>query len=159
MKKFNAKKLFAVFLSLAIIAVIAFTMSACTREKPQDKNVGTTESTATAAESTTKPVSPINLGEGETSFLLDVYHKDGSLKKFEMKTNKKTVGEALLELEVIEGEASSYGLYVKTVDGETLDYDKDKMYWSFYVGGEYAQKGVDQTEIVDGTYYAFKAEK
>lgn len=50
-----------------------------------------------------------------------------------------TVGKALLDQGVIAGEDSSYGLYVKTVNGTTLDYDTDGMYWAFYINGEYAR--------------------
>jgi hypothetical protein len=78
---------------------------------------------------------------------------------FEVHTDKKTVGDALVEVNLIAGEEAQYGLYVKTVNGETLDYNKDKMYWSFYIDGEYAMTGVDQTKIEAGKAYAFKAEK
>ena len=54
---------------------------------------------------------------------------------------------------------SSYGLYVKTVNGITLDYDTDGMYWAFYINGEYVQTGVDATGVEDGAVYAFRAEK
>ena len=66
-------------------------------------------------------------------------------------------GEALLDNGLIAGDESDYGLYVKTVNGTTLDYDADKMYWAFYVDGAYAEKGVDATEIVDGATYSFVA--
>ena len=62
-------------------------------------------------------------------------------------------GEAL-----IEGEESQYGLYVKTVCGETLDYDLDGYYWAFYVNSEYAMTGVDATAIEEGATYSFAAE-
>ena len=68
-------------------------------------------------------------------------------------------GKALLDQGVIAGEDSSYGLYVKTVNGTTLDYDTDGMYWAFYINGEYAQPGVDATGVEDGAVYAFRAEK
>jgi hypothetical protein len=68
------------------------------------------------------------------------------------------VGEALLDEKLIAGEEGPYGLYVKTVNGITLDYDKDGYYWSFYIDGEYGLTGVDQTEITNGAAYAFKAE-
>ena len=54
---------------------------------------------------------------------------------------------------------SGYGLYVKTVNGVTLDFEEDGAYWAFYVNGEYAQAGVDATEAKAGDTYAFKAEK
>ena len=77
---------------------------------------------------------------------------------FEIHTNKKTVGEALLELNLIAGEQQSAGFYVKTVNGVTVDYDKDGKYWAFYIGGEYAMSGVDTTKITPGATYAFKVE-
>lgn len=83
---------------------------------------------------------------------------DGTETQFEIHTDKSTVGEALLELELIAGDDSEYGLYVKTVGGVTLDYDKDGKYWAFYIDGEYATSGVDSTQITDGANYAFKAE-
>ena len=84
---------------------------------------------------------------------------EGNETKLTIHTDKTTVGEALLELGVIAGEDGQYGLYVKEVIGIEADYDKDGVYWAFYVNGEYAMTGVDQTEIVDGEAYAFKAEK
>ena len=70
-----------------------------------------------------------------------------------------TVGAALLSLGLIAGEDSEYGLYVKTVNGETADYDVDGTYWAFYVNGEYAMTGVDATTLEAGAIYAFRVEK
>ena len=78
---------------------------------------------------------------------------------FEIHTDKTIVGEALLDLELIEGDMGDFGLYVKTVNGITADYDTDGTYWAFYVNGEYAMTGVDMTDIVDGDTYSFKVEK
>ncbi len=47
----------------------------------------------------------------------------------------------------------------ETVNGITADYDKDGVYWAFYVNDEYAQSGVDSTTITEGAAYAFKVEK
>lgn len=85
--------------------------------------------------------------------------KDGGKVTFTVKTDADTVGKALLDQGVIAGEDSSYGLYVKTVNGITLDYDTDGMYWAFYINGEYAQTGVDATGVEDGAVYAFRAGK
>ena len=78
---------------------------------------------------------------------------------FEIHTDQKTVGDALLEQNLIEGDESDYGLYVKTVNGITADYDTDGSYWAFYVNGEYAQTGVDSTPVEEGSTYSFKVEK
>jgi hypothetical protein len=49
-------------------------------------------------------------------------------------------------------------MYIKSVLGQTLDYETDGMYWAFYVNGEYALTGVDQTPIQPDTGYMLKAE-
>lgn len=98
------------------------------------------------------------LGEGSTSFPFSVTDKDGNETQFEIHTDKETVGEALLELELIAGDDGPYGLYVKTVNNITVDYDTDGKYWAFYIDGEYATSGVDTTPITDGASYAFKVE-
>lgn len=97
--------------------------------------------------------------EGEKSFTFLVVDAEGNEKSFEITTDAATVGEALLDEKLISGEESQYGLYVKTVNGITLDYNKDGAYWSFYAGDAYATSGVDTTEIEDGQTYSFRVEK
>ena len=99
------------------------------------------------------------IGNGKTEFLFDVVDSDGNTASFEIHTDKEYVGEALEEDGLISGEEGPYGLYVKTVNGTTLDYDKDNMYWAFYVDGEYATSGADKTPVESGKIYSFKAEK
>ena len=99
------------------------------------------------------------IGEGATSFTFTVTDKDGAETVFEVSTDKTTVGEALKDLGLIEGEDGAYGLYVKKVNGITADYDADGTYWAFYVNGEYAMTGVDKTDIEAGATYSFKVEK
>ena len=95
----------------------------------------------------------------EKEFVLTVIDSEGAQTEHQVVTTKETVGEALLEKGLIEGDDGPYGIYVKTVTGKTLDYDKDGKYWAFYIDDEYASSGVDKTEIVEGVSYAFKAEK
>ena len=99
------------------------------------------------------------LGKGETSFSFTVIDGEGNETSFKINTDKSTVGEALLENELIAGEEGDYGLYVKTVNGITADYDKDQTYWAFYVNGEYATSGVDQTKINESDIYSFKVQQ
>lgn len=87
-----------------------------------------------------------------------VREPDGKETSREIHTDKETVGEALLEQKLIEGEEGDYGLYVTTVNGISLDYNTDGIYWAFYINGEYAQTGVDATNIMDGSTYSFQAE-
>lgn len=95
----------------------------------------------------------------EVSFTFEIVHLDGTTKTIDVTTTKTNVGDALLEKGYIAGESDTYGLYVKTVDGETLDYNKDNAYWAFYINGEYAATGVSSTKPESGVVYSFKAEK
>lgn len=99
------------------------------------------------------------VGEGATEFTLEVIDGEGNATYFAVNTDAKTVGEALVDCKLIEGEDSEYGLYVKTVNGITADYDVDQTYWAFYINGEYAMTGVDSTEVVEDCTYSFKVEK
>ena len=99
------------------------------------------------------------LGEGEKQFTFVVADQEGTESTFTIHTDQTTVGAALLDLGMLAGEDGPYGLYVKTVNGITADYDMDGVYWAFYIDGEYAVSGVDTTEIVEGCTYTFKVEK
>lgn len=105
-------------------------------------------------------------GEPETeadatakTFTFEVVTLDGKTTTFTVTTEKATVGEALLDEGLIEGEEGAYGLYVKRVNGILADYDVDQTYWAFYIGGTYGATGVDKTPVTDGETYAFRVEK
>ena len=99
------------------------------------------------------------LGEGNTEFTLTVTDTEGAESSFTIYTDKENVGDALTEIGIIAGEEGDYGLYVKTVNGVTADYDVDQTYWAFYINGEYASTGVDATPVTAGDTYSFKVEK
>ena len=96
----------------------------------------------------------MTFGKGETTVMLEVKVEDKSVT-FTINTDKETLGDALLEHGLIEGEDSAYGLYVKKVNGITADYDTDGAYWSLEKNGEYSMAGVDTTIIADGEHYEF----
>ena len=98
------------------------------------------------------------LGKGATTVQVQVKAGEESIT-FTIKTDKKTLGDALLEHELITGDESQYGLYIKSVNGIRADYDLDKSYWGFYKNGEYMLTGVDGTEIADGEHYELVYEK
>ena len=111
---------------------------------------------------TTDPIAPggavTEIGEGSKSFELTILDKEGVTHAYLIRTDAEMVGQALIELELIDGEEGQYGMYIKSVLGQVLDYETDQMYWAFYVGGEYALTGVDQTPIQADTAYMLKAE-
>ena len=144
------KSLSLIFCMMLIVAMALFT-SGC-NDKTADTPITQEAETSAVGEVTA-------LGEGETKFLFTVVDKDGAETAFEIHTDKEIVGEALLELGLIEGEEGEFGLFVKAVNGIVADYEVDKTYWAFYVNGEYAMSGVDTTIIEEGTSYMFKVEK
>ena len=117
------------------------------------------DSSASAAEpDSAASAEATDIGEGQTAFTFIVTLEDGSSTYYNVHTDETTVGAALLGVGLIDGDESEYGLYVKTVDGVTKEYDTDGQYWSFYIDGEYAMSGVDSTDIVAGSSYEFRVE-
>lgn len=145
------KKLFARGLAALLSLMILFGAAAC--GNTEKKSDSTSSSSAPASSAVAK-----DIGQGDTAFTLEVVDSKGTRSLFNVKTNEKTVGAALLALDLIAGEDSQYGLYVKTVNGITADYDTDGSYWAFYIDGEYAQTGVDSTDIKAGATYTLKVE-
>ena len=163
MNKNSMKKWLSFILCVALIAAIALTAMGCTDTNPETPEVSgdttvTTAESGTTAE-TPDPNAPTVKGEGATVFYFNVVDKDGKETKFEIHTDKTTVGEALLELGLIEGDMGDYGLYVKKVNGITAEYEVDGTYWAFYIGDDYGMTGVDMTDIQPGATYAFKVSK
>jgi hypothetical protein len=158
MKLTNKKcKLLSLFLCVVLIAAMALFTTACDNYVLNLLGYGQ----ETTAETTTEG----NASEGteapavKKSFTFIVVDKNGNETTFNLSTDKSTVGDALLEEGLIEGEPGAYGLYVKKVNGIVADYDIDKTYWAFYVNGEYAFAGVDTTPVEEGATYSFKVEK
>lgn len=170
------KSLISIILCMVLIAAAALFATGCKKgdtEAPEttvkaDTTVADTTVADTTVADTTVPDDTVletdengvtDLGEGDTQFTFTVVDGDGNEKVFNIKTDKKTVGEALIDLGLIEGEDGDYGLYVKKVNGILADYEKNKTYWAFYKGGEYSMTGVDKTDVEDGAEYSFKIEK
>lgn len=152
MKNTKLTKHLSLILSIVLIAAMALFTTGCENKDKEDKKTSSTQQSTDT--NTVK-----ELGEGETSFSFTVIDGEGNETSFKINTDKSTVGEALLENELIAGEEGDYGLYVKTVNGITADYDKDQTYWAFYVNGEYATSGVDQTKINESDSYSFKIQQ
>ena len=149
MQKTFAKKALITAVFIVLIAAVALFTYGC----------GNKSETPQVSESTSSSVSATPLGKGATKFTFTVTAPDGTESAFLISTDKTVVGEALQELNLIQGEEGPYGLYVKTVNGITVDYDSDGMYWAFYINGEMAPTGVDLAEIKPNESYAFKASK
>lgn len=93
-----------------------------------------------------------SLGTGAKTVTVKVEAEERAVE-FTVKTDKDTVGAALLDNGLIDGENGEYGLFVTSVNGIKADYSADGSYWAFYIGDEYATTGVDGAQISEDVVY------
>ena len=135
---FRAKRLTA--FCFVLIVVMLFTACNTNKVSPEGKWVDA------------RYLSDTELGEGAKTVVVSVKAGENEIS-FTLHTDKTYLAEALLEHELIEGDESEFGLYVKKVNGILADYDVDKTYWGFYKNGEMMMTGVSAAEIADGEHY------
>lgn len=73
-------------------------------------------------------------------------------KTYPIETDKKTLGDVLVEEEIIEYQDSDYGRFITAADGMRAD-DAKQQWWNVQVNGESSQTGIDGIEIKDGDKY------
>lgn len=144
MKKSTIKKL-----SLALVLVMMLSLCSCDWFNYEEPNDPWAYAVITE---------DCELGEGAKTVQVQVVVEEHSVT-FTIHTNAKTLGEALAEHGIVEGEDSQYGLYINMVNGIIADYDIDGSYWGFYQNGEYMMSGVDTTDIVGGEHFELVYEK
>ena len=133
------RKLFGIGL-LALVFVLLF--AAC-------GGGGTTPAEAS-------PVGDVQtIGQGDTVFRFEMIDESGALHAWDVHTDEAIVGAALLEVGLIAGDESEWGLMVIEVNGVTADFDADGAFWAFHIDGDFAMAGADATYIEPGVSYAF----
>lgn len=90
--------------------------------------------------------------EGLKEVRLDIVHSDGNTKSLTLITDLETLGEALKKEALVAGEEGPYGLFLTTVDGESVDESRQE-WWCLTKAGETVMTGVDDTLIADGESY------
>ena len=153
MKLNSIRRLLSVILCMVLIAAMALVTTGCgsKQETPAAEPV---PETTLAPETTVQAEDPSDM----VNFTLIVTDVEGKQTTMNIVTDQTTVGAALIEAGIIEGEDGPYGMYIKSVNGTTLDYNTDGKYWAFYQDGEYSLAGVDMTDITPGATYELKAE-
>lgn len=153
------KNNFAIYIStFVVLALMFFTLYIVydkSDENPQNnttKKVESTDNVDNNKEDVEKKASKITV---------ELVGKDNEKQVFEHETDAKFLRQALEEIDglKIEGEESATGLYVKTINGVTADYNVDKSYWAFYVNDEYCQSGVDTQKVTDGDIFKIEYTK
>lgn len=129
------KRIFCLLLTLLLV----FSLMACKKEEdfPEEDLVYT---------------EGCDLGEGDTTYYLRVTAEDLDIT-FTVHTDERVLGKSLRQTGIVSGDESTYGLYIKVVNGVRADYEKDGAYWGVKVDGEYSMVGVDEIEIEDGKTY------
>lgn len=149
--KIQMKKLAAICLALAMIMLFA----SCNANDASLESVSESETLSEAITGKwleAKYVSDTELGVGSKTVIVTV-KAEGKEVSFIIHTEKTNLGDALLEHNLIEGEQSEFGLYIKKVNGMLADYDVDQTYWGFYKGGEMMMVGVSAAEFASGDSY------
>ena len=150
----NKKLIILVVILSLLVAGLAAAYFA-TRPEPKTNDKPQATETTPKQEGTPNATNPEQTQptKAGTPFTVEIVHKDGTKKTLELKSDKDFVGEVLDEQNLIEYDIGAYGKFIKAVDGEKAVYEEDSAYWAFYVNGEYAQFGVDQTPIEEGKVY------
>ena len=134
MRRNSMKKMLSVLLCTVLFAAMALNLTACGGKNEEPK------------------------AQGPISYTVITVDLEGNETTFDITSDKKTVGEELLAQGIIAGDQGEYGMYIKTVNGLTLDWEKDAKYWAFYIGEDYATTGVDMTDAEEGVTYILKPE-
>lgn len=137
------KKTVITKLSILLVIFMAISLASCTQKDPWADAIHTADT---------------ELGEGTKTVTVELTVGANKVK-FTIHTEAETLAQALLENDLVEGEDSQYGIYIKKVNGILADYNVDGSYWGFYKNGEYLMSGADSTQISDGDCYEIVYEK
>ncbi len=124
---------------LLYIAVLIVSAGGC-------RNAATIEPTAIYTQDTT-------LGDGAKTIEVRIIDDKEEEINITINTDCENLGDALRENNLASGTEGPYGLYIKTVNGTTADYDVNGAYWAFSKNSEMLSTGADGEKIEDNATY------
>lgn len=155
------KKIVLSILALVLLIAILLTVWFFAVKRPADRQLAAEKAarTTTAQQSTADSTSPVaasseSSAQTDITITVEVTHGDGTVRDFDITTGALYLSDALTQESLIEGHEDTYGLYIDTVDGETVSAD-DKAAWCFTKSGAYVDTGASSTLISDGDHYEF----
>ena len=95
-----------------------------------------------------------NAVTGNKTITVDITHKDGTTNTFEIATDAEYLREALEQMSLVSGTDGEFGMYILTMDGETVD-ESNQEWWGYTKSGEMVNYGIDTCPITDGDHYEF----
>ena len=149
----KAKKLLIAALALVMCLSVALSLCACNNSDSSTVSISEDPLWKTATHK-----SDVTLGEGKTTIQVDIVAGEKSITAT-INTDAITLEEALKSADLVEGEESEYGLFIKKVNGIEADFDKDQTYWAVSKDGEYMNSGVSTITIKSGEHYELKRTK
>ena len=154
-------------LSLLLVLVMALSFVSCTGNGAETETPVTTDAPATDGATDTTEAEKVpaegiwadaiyrsdkSFGNGAKTIEVEVKVDDKSVT-FTIKTDADNLGAALLEHSLVEGEQSTYGLYIKKVNGILADYGVNQHYWALSKSGTALMTGADGESISGGEHY------
>ena len=98
------------------------------------------------------------LNEGEKRVTVEIISERDNLKFSKTYiTTATTLGDLLVEKELVTVEESAYGRYITAAKGYSQDYTTGH-YWMTKENGEYCAYGIDSTPLVNGHTYTLVLE-
>jgi len=93
--------------------------------------------------------------EGEKHITVQIEHLNGDTRTYHYDTTEEYLRPVLCEDHgLISGTEEAYGLWIKTVDGETAN-ESNQEWWGYTVNGTDAMYGVEQQVVTDGDVIVF----
>lgn len=97
--------------------------------------------------------------DGKKSITILVVDNKQTTTEYKLQTDadylRKAMDEAKEQGFSYEGDESTYGLYLKKVNGIRADYEEDNAYWSILVNGEYGMNSADTQPVNNGDSFSF----
>ena len=135
------KSVFSRVVSLALLLLVLLLTVSCVQR------TGAWENATYTADKT--------FGEGSKTVTVTVTAEEKTVT-FTIHTDAETLEEAMVENELVDGEESSYGLYIKYVNGIRADYTLDGgCYWGLTKDGKTTDYGAGSATLTDGDVYGF----
>lgn len=98
-------------------------------------------------------------GDGSTSFSLYVTDLDGTVTEYIIRTNQRTVGAAIRELNLaVYEDLPHLGNHPVIFDGIATDLAGQRTYWGFYVNLRSIAASPDEVLILTDTIYELRVE-
>ena len=92
--------------------------------------------------------------QGSTTITIAVTHGNGDVKEFIIHTDEEFLRGAMEQEGLVSGTEGPYGLYILTVDGETVD-EANQEWWGYTKSGEMVNYGIESCPIADGDHFEF----